>query len=45
MEPKILGGGLLRLKKPGSGGTCLYTSTWEAKAGGFLSSSPAWSRE
>lgn len=27
------------------GGTCLHHSTWDGKAGGFLSSRPAWSTE
>jgi hypothetical protein len=32
-------------EKPGSGGTAYNPSTWEAEAGRFLSSRPAWSTE
>jgi hypothetical protein len=31
--------------KPGCGGTSFNPSTWEAEAGRFLSSRPAWSTE
>jgi hypothetical protein len=32
---------LEKLNLPGSGGACLNPSTWEAEAGGFLSSKPS----
>jgi hypothetical protein len=39
------GSGTYPSQDPGSGGARLYPSTWEAEAGGFLSSRPAWSTE